>query len=744
MGLLSVLGLRASGNAIPVAPPRKELPVEPVSHPRTPRELLGDDDDDDVPVAPPGRFVTATQQLPERGSAVRLGQGRERSNAVIAPPVPLPRPPQAFDGDGGKKLEVAKRANGRIVYTAPPPKVAEITFSGGGGKGTALPGAVKALYESGVLDGTTKIAGASVGSMTAALVAAGIKPEEFLKVADADSTTDAITEGTGGTKKGLLARAMKNKLLTNDLSPLTGKGLEDIVRDVLDETLRKRMSEYTVKCGQEGKPPAPEVLKIIERLSSNKAGPTFGDYRTLSKFIPSIKELVMTGTYTTEKSDQKQDFEAQKKGGKKEEKPAKAKKFKGGNQEGQLYVFDADTEPDLEVAVAVHASASFPGAFKPIDIKIASGLTVTFIDGGVMNNTPTSSSIGNERDLDPLPEKRGVTFLFDDPDGDAGKIVKGRVNPAQGLKTRLMDWFTGSNNAGAEYAKNKSAADKPGEIVVVPLVCDYVDPKTGKKGKYDMRGMGGGTLNFNPPKAVRDDLRAKTEAETKKQIAEDGKSREHEFKSDAEMFVSIPLDELKTLAAGNYAGAKAAVTFREHVAEMVAKLQDGAKKAVAGGKRAADALQTKDVSMALDELDKLAGAEPQFQAYVGRELNKKPELDLMLEAARRINRNGGKKSPTMDATDAIAEGLRAHTFADNIVKQLVYPKMKQEPEGGAGILTLLTIEQLLRHAKKPSDVNQAIDLGVKHFAKKADHRIPKRGHRKFARQLDQRRMRPAA
>jgi hypothetical protein len=98
----------------------------------------------------------------------------------------------------------------------------------------------------------------------------------------------------------------------------------------------------------------------------------------------------------------------------------------------------------------------------------------------------------------------------------------------------------------------------------------------------------------------------------------------------------------------------------------------------------------------------------------------------------------------MDAADAVAEGLRTHTFADNILKQLVYPKMKQEPKGGAGILTLFTIEQLLRTAKQPGDVNEAIDLGVRHFRNKADHRIPKRGHRKFAQQLDQRRMRPAA
>jgi hypothetical protein len=200
------------------------------------------------------------------------------------------------------------------------------------------------------------------------------------------------------------------------------------------------------------------------------------------------------------------------------------------------------------------------------------------------------------------------------------------------------------------------------------------------------------------------------------------------------------------MAASGYAGAKEAMTFREGVAERVAKLQEGVKKALAAkGGRAADALQDKNVSLALDELDKLAGSEKEYQGYVGRELNKKADLDLMLEAARRINRSGaGKKSPTMDAADAVAEGLRAHTFADNILKQLVYPKMKQEPQGGAGILTLFTLEQLLRTAKQPGDVNQAIDLGVKHFRNKADHRIPKRGHRKFALQLAQRRMRPAA
>jgi hypothetical protein len=163
MGLLETLGLQLPGGA---------------------RSPTGGGDS----AAKKVRFDPVVTQIPEGGSAVRIGQGRARSNAVIAPPPP-PINAREFQGAGGKKLEVVKKANGKIAYTAPPPKVGEVTFSGGGGKGTALPGAVKALYESGVLKDATKIAGASVGSMTAALVAAGITPDEFLDVADADSTT---------------------------------------------------------------------------------------------------------------------------------------------------------------------------------------------------------------------------------------------------------------------------------------------------------------------------------------------------------------------------------------------------------------------------------------------------------------------------------------------------------------------------------------------------------------------------
>ena len=130
-------------------------------------------------------------------------------------------------------------------------------------------------------------------------------------------------------------------------------------------------------CAASGKAPDPVVAKIAEQLAGNKTGPDLRRLPRLAKVIPAIKEVVMSGTYTKE-------FTTTTKGGKERQ------GGRGGNHDGQLYIFNADSEPDLEVAVAVHASASFPGVFKPVDIKIASGIVVRFVDGGVMNNTPTS------------------------------------------------------------------------------------------------------------------------------------------------------------------------------------------------------------------------------------------------------------------------------------------------------------------------------------------------------------------
>jgi predicted acylesterase/phospholipase RssA len=667
------------------------------------------------------RFAPIPKDTPRPSGGVKIGGGRRRSGVVIAPAAPVQA--NDFVGTGGRKLTVAKSPTGGVRFTAPAPPVREITFSGGGAKGSALPGAVKALQSSGVLKDAKKIAGASVGSMSAALIAAGATSEEFNAVGNDDATTARIVEGTGGTKMGLLFAAIKNKVTTGSGSPLTGQGLENLVRDVLDETLRKRMVEYMEQCGKDSKAPDEYVVKIAKRLSGNKAGPTFLDYRLLSKAIPAIKEIVITGTYTEE-------FTTDDKG--------KKSSMKEGNQEGQLYVFDADSEPEMEVAVAVHASASFPFAFKPVDIKLSSGLTVRFIDGGVMNNTPTSSSIGNERKLEAVPESRAMTFVFEDSDGTTGGLLKGKVTPAQGFKAKVIDWFVGSNNNAAEYAKNRDMADRPEEIVVVPLKIALPPKKKG--GKAQQVDMRDGTLNFGLSADAKLALQAATETATQDQITRENKPKALEFASDSQMFVSISMADLKTLADSGYKGAKEALAFREKVAATIGKLREAVKNETAKpGGRIANLVKDKNAKAMLDELGTLAGANADFQGYVGRELNKQTELDTLLDAIRK----GGLKGPVLEATFMVSDALKVHTWADNVLKELVYPKMKYEKKGGTAIEVLFIVEKLLRAAKTPDEYNAALTSAINHFKNKSDKSIPHRGHKKFAQELERRLMRTA-
>jgi len=642
---------------------------------------------------PAAQKVVSSPKMP----AIRIGATRAQPKVT-----PSASAFSATRADG-TQMAVQKLKDGRTVFTAPPPPVREITFSGGGGKGVALPGAVKALEESGVLKNVTKVSGASVGSMTAALVAAGITAEEFAEVANAKETTARITEGSGGTKLGMLGAALKNRG-----SPLTGNGLETIVREVLDETLRKRILGYVQQCTGEGKSPDATVVAIATRLASNKAGPTFGDLRKLSKVIPAIKEIVITGTYTTE-------FD-------KDSGTGKTTELKAGNTQGQLYVFDADSEPDLEVATAVHASASFPVAFKPVDIKLSSGLTVRFIDGGVMNNTPTSSSIGSERDLDPMPQKRGITFVFEDKDGVSKGLLDGKVSPDQGKMARIVDWFLDSDHKGSEYAKNRDMVDRPEEIVEVPLKVTMAGKKWYQKKKYDMRD---GTLEFNLPDDVKVKLQEETEKATKKQIDREKQPKNREFSSDSEMFVSLPMADLRVLAKDKYPRADQAVTFREQVAKTINELRAAVANQPGG---AATVIQDKNTNKALTDLDKLAGDDKDFQAYVGREMNR-GQLDTVLDAMKKAGRPGGG---AMKAALKVSEALRVHTWADNVLKQVVYPKMKTEREGGAGIEMLLQTEKKLRTAVTPEEFNGSLKTAIGHYRRKPDRSKPSRGHKEFA------------
>jgi hypothetical protein len=113
-------------------------------------------------------------------------------------------------------------------------------------------------------------------------------------------------------------------------------------------------------------------------------------------------------------------------------------------------------------------------------------------------------------------------------------------------------------------------------------------------------------------------------------------------------------------------------------------------------------------------------------------------LDSLLEAAR----SAGSKSGVLEATFAVSDALKAKSYADNILKTLVYPKMKFENKKGAGIETLIIVDALLRQVQGPEDVNAALQIGIDHFANKSDRPPFKRGHKEFAASLQRYMMQP--
>jgi hypothetical protein len=339
-----------------------------------------------------------------------------------------------------------------------------------------------------------------------------------------------------------------------------------------------------------------------------------------------------------------------------------------------------------------------------------------------------------------MPQSRGITFIFQDEADEAEQMLQGKVTPQQGLGVRFQNTLLGADNAGAEYGKNRDAANRPEELIKVPLQLTLPGKNGGKDRQFDMRGTFNGTLNF----AVEDDAKFAFQAllreKTDKQIAREDQPKTREFASDSQMFVAIPEADLRELAKQKYPGADAAVTFRERVGEMIDKLREAVDKALKKPKgRAADALNDKNATMALDELDKLAGDDVDFQGYIGRELNR-GGLDTLLDAIRKSGR-GGK---VMQAANFVTEALKVKSHSDTVLKRLVYPKMAKENKGGAGISTLLQMDSLLRAARTPKDVNETLDMGIAHYRKKPDHAVPRHGHKQFARRLQAERMPEAA
>ena len=643
-----------------------------------------------------------------------LGADRSASDRKAVQPSLLSAAAQEVAVGGDRTLEIRQGPDGRVAFTAPPPPVGEITFSGGGGKGAALPGAVAGIAP--IIAGVKEVKGASIGSVTASMVAAGVTPEEFKKIADSSATTKTILEGRPqGGKLSLFLGVVGD--------PLTGAGMYKLVRDSQRAVASKRLDEYWAALpdavkqqldAPDGAPPpqgrapdggpSPALLKqvkaIKQKLEKDEGGLTFRDLRTLHEVIPAFKELEVSATMMGDDVNE---------GG----------KIVEGKR--QLAIFNADTQPDMEVAKACQASAALPPVFKPAEIELEGGFVGRFMDGGVLNNSPATQTVQAGRAVDPIPTSGSMAFVFaSGNDQDDKDLLAGKVTPQQ---AGVVDKLLKADFTAATYANNRALADQPEDVVVVPLKFAVTD-KNGKPVKNlfgqqkveDYSGNLSGTVNFSIPQESKDKLQEMTAEATAANLEQRKQPKTTEFASVEQMLNCIGQSDLEGLAKAGFQGAQAALDFRKAALGKIDELtalqdrdtgdKDPAVKAKKVAAKAADGRQM------LKDLDGLAGGDPDREAFVAREMSRSGRLDDFLKT---IALGGGDVPAVAQAGAAVVASFDARDHAQNVLREAIYPKMAEKlskPEQEV----LQQVDDALRAARSPDAVNAALQLAIEAFS----------------------------
>jgi len=577
------------------------------------------------------------------------------------------------------------------------PRFGSFVTPGGGGKGAALPGAVAALQESGVLKNAKVLNGASVGSMTAALVAAGISAEDFAKMGNDPRAGEAISEGRGG--PGLL---VKGALLG---MPLSGQGLEVMMRQKIGESVVKQIKNFRKTQALDE-----ETAKTLETLETKATlcqiglagGVTFGDLRTLSKIIPDIKELNISGTYMADNSSGRMEK----------------------NGKPQLAMFTAGTTPELDIAKAVHASAALPPVFAPVEIPLPSGVTARFEDGGVMNNAPTSDLVGAQRSLDPMPTAGKITFVFEGEDD----VIQQGPNAVPPTRKRVNDFFSGAPDSAAEYAKKRALAERPDEVVRVPLKFRMPAANGGQGALKDFSTLTGGTLNMNMPVEDKLILQKQTNAATKDYLAERDKPKTTTFGSVSQMLSSVSDADLAVMAKAGFADAQAEMAFRSDVTDAI----DALDTLVEEGVKAADFQGDSELRWVFDALSQYANGNQDRVAYVARELNRSCRFDPLMKLAES---HGDQRLDVVQAGVAVQVGLNVQSRAKEVSRELLHPKMMTtEMTVADGGELLRRVDDVLRTATTEEKFDEAIGALIAFFEKKSDI-LGLSGHKKFVAEL---------
>ncbi|WP_181705331.1 patatin-like phospholipase family protein [Chthonobacter rhizosphaerae] len=584
------------------------------------------------------------------------------------------------------------KPGGAVDLQMTPPEIRELSFAGGGGKGAALAGAIKALEEGKVLNEVKTVYGTSVGSLAAACVAAGMTADRFQKLLDETDMTAVV-----GLKFG-------------SLTGHSGVRLEALVAREVKQSVADRILSLEAKVASGGASLSAEnaaALKAIkDRLLGPSEGVTFRDLSTLSKFVPGIKELQVTGTMVEKPGDPKM-------------KP-------------ELFMFNAQTTPDLDVASAVHASAALPPVFKPVTLSIPGTGDAVFRDGGIRNNLPTSSTVGTKPTVDPLPTEGRIAIDFQN---DAMEKVKQGTfkRPENGIANKVMNLFAGAKENIGQYLKNIRIQKSPDDLFVVQLKVE----KNGKK--KDFSGFYGGTVNFNISEKWKATLNDTSYNQMKAFIENRRAPSTVSFASRDQMLNRVDARTLDALAMKGEPGAADAVKFREAVGKQLSSLE-ATLRAVTGtpsGKIDWDASSIElrqalkpggALAKELKALDDLAGGSSERLALIGREAHRAG--GLLAEFSARPAPVGSEDTRSLARMAETSRDLKAQSLALQMIEDPIARKLLKQGKGTGGTILEMTVDRLL-NATTFTEVKAALTDAIKHFDEKPDHR-GRNGHKPFA------------
>jgi len=576
------------------------------------------------------------------------------------------------DSGGERNLTLLRDPQGRVEVVLSPPPITHLVLSGGGAKGVAFSGCVQALEDARKLEGIRVISGSSAGAISAALIASGMGPVAFDGLSDTINlpsllnSKDPVTAGlqeassTLGKHVGRLPGLVGNisQLLMTLLPRLktAAAPLEDMIRD----ESRKALLGHIADTPRETR--SAEVMRIADKLSAGGA-PTFADLEVLSRTIPAVKQLNITGTGMF-----------------------------GGRP--QLVVFNSSLTPDMDIARAARISGSLPVLFKsPVEqghgFQMASESTA-FEDGGLLLNTPAPGVVDRLFPESLLSESESLIIMFESDAVGA---------PAQsgGFISSLVDCITGTPQSAAEAYQDKRLEAFAEQTLALPLNTE----------KGDFRGLLNGTVNFTMKDEYKLHLLERAREAVEGHLQRRAATYEsHSFGTLDEAVLAM---DDKTLASVQPAlqkdtAAASVLMFREEAKQVLHALD----RAISEVDNSHDGLLfTPKLSSAVRNLDALARS-PEKIEWLGRRLNG-PGQHNFQALLQMVAKQGNASSKVM--TCAVAEMKRRNiaVSADSFTREVIYPSLFRPGQPASNVELLQRAARDLAKATTPLAFNRVLD-----------------------------------